>query len=200
MRVTHEVDETNAQQLKHYALDGPLLTYKMDGFDPSRVFIPTGDELRARLVHEFHDTPAGGHLGRKTTLAAISRVFFWPRMNEYIQKWVRSCETCQRVKPAPYSQSPLRPLPIATEFWRSVSMDFILGRPPDEQKCTGVLVLVNRFSKMVHFIQSPRTLRWRRPRRSFSISYSGITACQNPLFWTVNRVSRRLFGQSCFND
>ncbi|CAH0486082.1 unnamed protein product [Peronospora farinosa] len=72
-------------------------------------------------------------------------------MYKYIQKWVRSCETCQRVKPAPSSQAPLRPLPIATEAWRSVSMDFIFGLPPDEQKRTGVLVLVDRFSKMVHF-------------------------------------------------
>ncbi|CAI5720524.1 unnamed protein product [Peronospora farinosa] len=72
-------------------------------------------------------------------------------MYKYIQKWVRSCETCQRVKPAPSSQAPLRPLPIATEAWRSVSMDFIFGLPPDEQKRTGVLVLVYRFSKKVHF-------------------------------------------------
>ncbi|CAH0490574.1 unnamed protein product [Peronospora farinosa] len=30
-------------------------------------------------------------------------------------------------------------------------MDFTFGLPPDEQKGTGVLVLVDRFSKMVHF-------------------------------------------------
>ncbi|CAI5703327.1 unnamed protein product [Peronospora effusa] len=137
--------------IKRYALDGPLLTYTMDVFDSPRVAIPADDDLRARLVHEFHDSPAGGHLGREKTFAAISRVFFWPRMNKYIQKWVLSCETCQRVKPAPSSQAPLRPLPIATEAWRSVSMDFIFGLPPDEQKRTGVLVLVDRFSKMVHF-------------------------------------------------
>ena len=137
--------------IKRYALDGPLLTYTMDVFDPPRVVIPADDDLRARLVHEFHDTPTGGHLGREKTFAAISRVFFWPRMYKYIQKWVRSCEICQRVKPAPSSQAPLRPLPIATEAWRSVSMDFIFGLPPDEQKRTGVLVFVDRFSKMVHF-------------------------------------------------
>ena len=100
--------------IKRYALDGPLLTYTMDVFDSPRVVIPADDDLRARLVHEFHDSPAGGHLGREKTFASISRVFFWPRMYKYIQKWVRSCETCQRVKPAPSSQAPLRPLPIAT--------------------------------------------------------------------------------------
>ncbi|CAI5704888.1 unnamed protein product [Peronospora effusa] len=73
-------------------------------------------------------------------------------MYKYIQKWVCSCETCQSVKPRPSSQAPLRPLPIATEAWRSVSMAFfIIGLPPDEHKRTGVLILVDRFSKMVHF-------------------------------------------------
>uniref|UniRef100_A0AAV1UWH5 Integrase catalytic domain-containing protein n=1 Tax=Peronospora matthiolae TaxID=2874970 RepID=A0AAV1UWH5_9STRA len=137
--------------IKRYALDGPLLTYTMDVFDPPRVVIPADDDLRARLVHEFHDTPAGGHVGREKTFAAISRVFFWPRMYKYIQKWVRSCEICQRVKPAPSSQAPLRPLLIPTEAWRSVSMDFIFGLPPDEKNRTGVLVFADRFSKMVHF-------------------------------------------------
>ncbi|GMF28811.1 unnamed protein product [Phytophthora lilii] len=57
---------------------------------------------------------------------------------------------CQRVKPAGSAQAPLRPLPIATDTWRSVSMDFIFGLPPDDQGRTGVLVFVDRFSKMVH--------------------------------------------------
>ena len=72
-------------------------------------------------------------------------------MYKWIRKWVRSCETCQRVMPAPSTQAPLRPLPIATEAWKSVSMDFIFGLPADDQDRTGVLVLVDRFSKMVHF-------------------------------------------------
>ena len=55
------------------------------------------------------------------------------------------------MKPEPSSQTPFRPLPIATEAWRSVSMDFIFGLPPDEEKRTGVMVLVDRFSKMVRF-------------------------------------------------
>ncbi|CAH0486426.1 unnamed protein product [Peronospora farinosa] len=123
----------------------------MDVFDSPRVVIPADDDLRVRLVHEFHDSTAAGHLSREKTFAAISRVFFWTRMYKYIQKWVHSCETCQRVKPAPSSKAPLRPLPIAPKFWRSVSINYIFELPPDEQKRTDVLVLVDQFSKMVHF-------------------------------------------------
>ena len=69
--------------IKRYALDGPLLMYTMDVFDPPRVVILADDDLRARLVHEFYDTPAGGHLGRKKMFVAISRVFLWPSMYKY---------------------------------------------------------------------------------------------------------------------
>ncbi|KAE8905878.1 hypothetical protein PF003_g10293 [Phytophthora fragariae] len=137
-------------EITRYDLDSDLLTYAIDTFDTPRVVIPADDDLRARLVHEYHDAPAGVHLGREKTFAALSRDFFWPRMYKWIRKWVRSCEICQRVKPALSKQAPLRPLPIATSAWRSVSMDFIFGLPRDDEGRTGVLVFVDRFSKMVH--------------------------------------------------
>ncbi|KAG3080887.1 hypothetical protein PI124_g19272 [Phytophthora idaei] len=58
-----------------YALDGNLLTDGVDRSDPRRVVVPLDDDLRARLIHEFDDTPSGGHLGRETTFASLSRDF-----------------------------------------------------------------------------------------------------------------------------
>lgn len=55
----------------------------------------------------------------------------------------------QRMKPSPSSQAPLRPLPVALDVWRSVSMDFVL--PADAIGRIGVLVFVDRFNKMVNF-------------------------------------------------
>ncbi|KAE9033353.1 hypothetical protein PR001_g10204 [Phytophthora rubi] len=98
-----------------YSLDGELLTYCIDCEDPPRIVVPLDDDLRARLIHEFHDTPSGGHLGHEKTFASLSRDFYWPHMYKWVQKWVRSCEACQRVKPNPSKQAPLRPLPVATD-------------------------------------------------------------------------------------
>ena len=109
-------------------------------------------DLRARIIHEYHDAPAGGHLGREKTFAAVSRDFFWPHMYKWVRNWIRTCEICQRVKPSPSSQAPLRSLPIAAEAWRSVSMDFIFGLAPDSQARTGILVFVDRFSNMTHLV------------------------------------------------
>ena len=61
-------------------------------------------------------------------------------------------------KPSPSSQAPLRPLPIATEACRSIAMDFIFGLAPDSQDRTGILVFVDRFSKMTHLVPVHATI------------------------------------------
>uniref|UniRef100_H3H2L9 Integrase catalytic domain-containing protein n=1 Tax=Phytophthora ramorum TaxID=164328 RepID=H3H2L9_PHYRM len=146
----HKLSPRSRSHVDRYSLDGELLTYCVDREDPPRIVVPLDDDLRARLIHEFHDTPSGGHLGREKTFASLSRDFYWPHMYKWIRKWVRSCEACQRVKPNPSKQAPLRPLSVATDAWASVSMDFVFGLPRDTQGRTGVLVIVDRFSKMLH--------------------------------------------------
>ncbi|GMF60053.1 unnamed protein product [Phytophthora fragariaefolia] len=137
-------------QIDSYHLDGDLLCYNIDRFDAPRVVVPNDDDLGARIIHEFHDSPMGAHLGRVKTFAAVSRDFYWPRMYKWIRKWVCACATCQRVKPSKSSPALLHPLPIATEAWRSVSMDFVFGLSPDADGRNGVMVFVDRFTKMVH--------------------------------------------------
>ncbi|KAG2909580.1 hypothetical protein PC115_g13206 [Phytophthora cactorum] len=137
-------------RVDRYTMDRELLTYCVDRADTPRIAVPLDDDLRARIIHEFHDSPSAGHLGREKTFATLSRDFYWPHMYKWVRKWVRSCEACQRVKPAPSRQAPLRPLPVARGAWDSVSMDFVFGLPCDVQGRTGILVFVDRFSKMVH--------------------------------------------------
>uniref|UniRef100_A0AAV1UN18 Uncharacterized protein n=1 Tax=Peronospora matthiolae TaxID=2874970 RepID=A0AAV1UN18_9STRA len=139
-------------------MNGDLLLYSIDKFDAPRTVIANDLDLRARIIHEYHDAPIGGHLGREKTFAAVSRDLFWPHMYKWVRNWVRTCEICQRVKPSPSSQAPLRPLPIAAEDWSSVSMDFIFGLAPDGQDRTGILVFVDRFSKMTHLVPVHATI------------------------------------------
>jgi hypothetical protein len=65
---------------------------------------------------------------------------------------------CQRVKPTPSTQAPLRSLSIPEACWQSISMDFVFGLPPDKHGNTGILVFVDRFSKMVHLAAVKATI------------------------------------------
>jgi hypothetical protein len=123
-----------------------------------RVVVPESHDLRLRIMYECHDAPVSGHRGREKTYLTLSRDFYWPRQYQFVRKYVRACEVCQRVKPGPSLRAPLQSLPIPTECWESVSMDFIFGFPEDEHKNDGILVFVDRFSKMVHLAAVPETI------------------------------------------
>ncbi|MGZ4849762.1 MAG: hypothetical protein ACXV2C_00050 [Candidatus Bathyarchaeia archaeon] len=108
--------------------------------------------IQLRIVQSRHDSPFGGHFGTRRTLDLVKRDFIWPNLKSYVKDFVKTCSTCQRNKVArhrPYSL--LSPLPIAKVPWTHISMDFVVKLPPSDG-FDSVLVVVDRFSKMSHFI------------------------------------------------
>src|SRR5207302_383618 len=70
----------------------------------------------------------------------------------------KSCDSCQRIKAS--QQSPaglLQPLPIPSQPWEQVSMDFITQLPRTKSRFDAIIVFVDTFSKMVHLVPSRTT-------------------------------------------
>ena len=73
-------------------------------------------------------------------------------MAKDIEDYVRSCEDCQKNKaPRHKRHGTLHPLELSYAPWGSISMDFITQLPKSEG-CSTVWVIIDRFTKMVHFI------------------------------------------------
>jgi len=73
-------------------------------------------------------------------------------MDERITKYVHSCHVCQRNKVMRYKKyGLLEPLEVPMRPWTAISIDFIVGLPKSEGY-TKIWVIVDRFSKMSHFL------------------------------------------------
>jgi hypothetical protein len=111
----------------------------------------------------FHDAPTAGHQGITKTQKRLSTSFFWQSMSKDVRRYVSTCAVCQRTKARthlPYSE--LAALPIPTEPWKEISLDFITKLPPSID-ITGkvydsILVIVDRFTKYALYIPTTERL------------------------------------------
>lgn len=121
--------------------------------ESDRLYVPADSALRTRLLHECHDVPTAGHLGKDKTLEQVKRRFYWPGMDKDVLQYVRTCDACQRNKPSQQvTAGLLQPLPIPDHPWQQVTMDLITQLPKSRQGNDAIVVFVDKLSKMVHFV------------------------------------------------
>ncbi len=124
-----------------------------------RVAIPSDLGLRQRILKECHDTLCAGHQGWSRTLEVVARSFWWPRMTQWVRRYVAACTSCQAQKPrAAAVPGLLQPLPVPAERWHSVSMDLMVELPKSEAGNDAVVVFVDRLSKRVHLAACTTTI------------------------------------------
>ena len=74
-------------------------------------------------------------------------------MREDIEKYVRSCDKCQRSKSVNMKPAGLlQPLPIPSRNWGHLTMDFIVKLPPTPRKHDAIVVFVDKLSKLARFV------------------------------------------------
>ncbi|XP_071912313.1 uncharacterized protein [Coffea arabica] len=77
---------------------------------------------------------------------------YWPNMKKDVEREVARCIQCLRAKSKVNPHGLYMPLPIPSEPWVDISMNFILGLPSTKRGHNSIFVIVDRFSKMAHFI------------------------------------------------
>ena len=124
---------------------------------PPRVYLPDDPDLRQALFREVHDSPLAGHPGYHKMIIYVRRHFVGLRLHADVLDYVRSCPACQIAKPRhqrPYGT--IMPLQPPEEPWQDLSMDLITQLPLSSS-FDAIFVVVDRFSKMAHFIPTTTT-------------------------------------------
>jgi hypothetical protein len=113
--------------------------------------------MRENLLKEKHDRGLAGHFGHDKTFTKLSESYFFPGMRSEVKRFVDRYRICQHSKGRKQNAGFYQPLHIPENPWDEISVDFILGLPRTQRGCDSIFVVVDRFSKMAHFIPCQKT-------------------------------------------
>lgn len=114
--------------------------------------IPSAFPLIPKKLAQFHYSAMGGHEGALKTFKKLTQEVYWKGMHKDVIELIKRCQECQENKYATTSPTGLlSPLPIPSQIWSNVSMDFVEGLPRSKGY-NSILVVVDRLSKYSHFI------------------------------------------------
>jgi hypothetical protein len=122
----------------------------------NKLCIPASS-VRLLLLQEAHRGGLMAHFGVYKTHEVLAAHFFWPRMRRDVERLVTRCTTCQKTKSCSGNHGLYMPLPVPSSPWLDISMDFVLRLATTKKGRDSIFMVVDRFSKMAHFIPCHKT-------------------------------------------
>jgi hypothetical protein len=118
-----------------------------------RICIPNQKTIKESILKEAHDSAYSIHPGSTKMYKDLKTRYWWYGIKRDIVEYVSLCDTYQRVKAE--HQRPaglLQPLKIPEWKWEEIGMDFIVGLPRTQAGYDSIWVIVDRLTKVAHFI------------------------------------------------
>ena len=105
------------------------------------------------VFFEAHKAPYSAHPGVKKMNADLKQHYYWPGMKRDIADFVARCLECQRVKAEHQHRAGLlQSHSVPGWKWDTISIDFIVGLPLSARHHDAIMVLVDKLTKVAHFI------------------------------------------------
>jgi hypothetical protein len=116
-----------------------------------KLYISNNKELCGDIVKSCHDSPAAGHPSKHGTLELVFRLYWWPQMALFVDKYVLGCEKYQRYKPAQHSKAVLQSQEVPAGSWQYISVDLIT-QLPSSNHYDSIAVYVDHYSDQAHLV------------------------------------------------
>jgi hypothetical protein len=118
-----------------------------------QICVPNLKHLKELILREAHDSAYSIHPSSTKMHKDLKTRYWWYDMKRDIAEYISLCDTCQRVKSE--HQMPaglLQHLKIPEWKWEEIRMDFIVGLPRTQAGYDSIWVIVDRLTKVAHFI------------------------------------------------
>jgi hypothetical protein len=117
-----------------------------------RMRVPADAAIRTRVLAELHDAATGAHCGRDRMLAEMQRRFDWRGMAGDVERYVLTCDACQRNKHSKQLKPGLlMPLPLPEDPCVHWTTDAVCGLPKSKRGFDAIQVYVDRLTKLKRF-------------------------------------------------
>ena len=93
-------------------------------------------------------------------ISTVKKHFFYPNLKDDMALFITNYQECELVKHEhQHTLWVLQPLLILEWKWEVISMDFIMGLPKSKNQNDSIFVVVDKLSKVAHFIPVKSTYK-----------------------------------------
>jgi len=108
--------------------------------------------MHEMLIREAHRGGLMRYFKVAKTLNVLHEHFYWPKMKRNMQRIYHRFLTYRQVKSKVLSHGLYTLLPVPMKAWVDISMDFVVKLSGSKRCRDFIFVVVDRFSKIAHFI------------------------------------------------
>jgi hypothetical protein len=152
-----QLEDAKIQEIKEQIKEDKAPGFSIDDqgtlWYKKHICVPEIKEIGESILREAHDSAYSIHPGSTKMYHDLKSRYWWYGIKRAIAEYVALCDNCQRVKAE--HQTPaglLQPLKIPEWKWEEISMSFIVGLPKTQSGYDSIWVIVDRLSKVAHFI------------------------------------------------
>jgi hypothetical protein len=152
-----QIGDAKIQEIKDLMAEGrgPYFTKDEQGtiWFKNRICVLEIDGLHETILKESHDSDYSIHLGSTKMYQDLKQKYWWYGLKRDVAAHVAVCDVCQRVK-AEHGRPAglLHPLKLPEWKWEEIGMHFIVGLPRSQKGYDSIWVIVDRLTKVAHFI------------------------------------------------
>jgi hypothetical protein len=152
-----QLEDEKVQEIKRNIKEGKSPGFSEDAegvlWYKGRICVPNIKELKDKILREAHESAYSIHPRGNKMYHDLKATYWWYSMKRDVTEYIALCDTCQQVKAE--HQRPTRLLqPLQVIEWKceEIAMDFIVGLPRTQSGYDSIWVILDRFTKVAHFI------------------------------------------------